>query len=165
MPRPEANCNSLTRDVHHPGGNPGANRKSISYRCHPILVAFVWDLTYESIDFISHPGLPPGWYHRRRRGCRRLGRCAGAPRPHPVERAHSCMACAPRVLCVVIAVLRAEAFSPGRLLRTVRSVGRMGTPTPTLGGELRTPLHSRRRQWRCCARRGARPALGFRVEG
>jgi len=25
----------------HPGGNPGANLKSISHRCHPILVAFV----------------------------------------------------------------------------------------------------------------------------
>ena len=29
----------------HPGGNPGANLKSISHRCHPILVAFVWELT------------------------------------------------------------------------------------------------------------------------
>ena len=29
----------------HPGGNPGANLKSISHRCHPILVAFVWALT------------------------------------------------------------------------------------------------------------------------
>jgi len=29
----------------HPGGNPGANLKSISHRCHPILVAFAWDLT------------------------------------------------------------------------------------------------------------------------
>ena len=26
---------------YHPGGNPGANLKSISHRCHPILVAFV----------------------------------------------------------------------------------------------------------------------------
>jgi len=33
-----------------PGGNPGANHKSISHRCHPILVAFVWDLTKETID-------------------------------------------------------------------------------------------------------------------
>ena len=30
---------------HHPGGNPGANLKSIYHRCHPMLVAFVWDLT------------------------------------------------------------------------------------------------------------------------
>ena len=34
---------------HHPGGNPGANLKSISHRCHPILVAFVWELTKETI--------------------------------------------------------------------------------------------------------------------
>jgi len=34
----------------HPGGNPGANLKSISHRCHPILVAFVWELTKETID-------------------------------------------------------------------------------------------------------------------
>ena len=33
----------------HPGGNPGANLKSISHRCHPILVAFVWELTEETI--------------------------------------------------------------------------------------------------------------------
>ena len=30
--------------------NPGANLKSISHRCHPILVAFVWELTRETID-------------------------------------------------------------------------------------------------------------------
>jgi len=35
---------------HHPGGNPGANLKSISHRCHPILVVFVWELTTETID-------------------------------------------------------------------------------------------------------------------
>jgi hypothetical protein len=29
----------------YPGGNPGVNLKSISLRCHPILVAFVWELT------------------------------------------------------------------------------------------------------------------------
>jgi len=34
----------------HPGANPGANLKSISHRCHPILVAFVWELTEETID-------------------------------------------------------------------------------------------------------------------
>jgi len=32
-----------------PGGNPWANLKSISHRCHPILVAFVWELTKEAI--------------------------------------------------------------------------------------------------------------------
>jgi len=34
--------------VLHPGGNPGANPKSISHRCHPILVAFVRELTKET---------------------------------------------------------------------------------------------------------------------
>ena len=34
----------------HPGGNPGAILKSISHRCRPILVAFVWELTKETID-------------------------------------------------------------------------------------------------------------------
>ena len=33
----------------HPGGNPGANLKSISHICHPILVACVWELTEETI--------------------------------------------------------------------------------------------------------------------
>ena len=37
------------RPLHHPGDNPGANLKSISHRCHPILVAFVWELTEETI--------------------------------------------------------------------------------------------------------------------
>jgi len=35
----------------HPGVNPGANLKSISHRCHPILAAFVWELTKHTIDF------------------------------------------------------------------------------------------------------------------
>ena len=35
--------------------NPGANLKSISHRCHLILVAFAWELAYETIN------LPPGW--------------------------------------------------------------------------------------------------------
>jgi len=37
-------------DLHpHPGGNPWANLKSISHTYHPILVAFVWELTKETI--------------------------------------------------------------------------------------------------------------------
>ena len=40
----------IAESRHHPGGNPGANLKSISHRCHPILVAFVWELTKETID-------------------------------------------------------------------------------------------------------------------
>ena len=34
----------------HPGGNPGANLKSISHRYHPILVAFSWELTKGTIN-------------------------------------------------------------------------------------------------------------------
>ena len=30
--------------------NPEANLTSISHRCHPILVAFVWELTEEAIN-------------------------------------------------------------------------------------------------------------------
>ena len=33
----------------HPSGNPGANLKSISRRCLPILVACAWELTEETI--------------------------------------------------------------------------------------------------------------------
>ena len=32
-----------------PGGNPGANRKSISHSCYLFEVAFVWELTKETI--------------------------------------------------------------------------------------------------------------------
>ena len=35
--------------VPHPGGNPGANLKSISHRCYLFEEAFVWDLTQETI--------------------------------------------------------------------------------------------------------------------
>ena len=33
----------------HPGGNPEGNLKSISHTCHPILVAFAWELSKETI--------------------------------------------------------------------------------------------------------------------
>ena len=36
--------------AHHPGGNPGANSKSISHRCYLFEVAFVWGWTKETID-------------------------------------------------------------------------------------------------------------------
>ena len=39
----------LRRIPIHPGGDPGAILKSISRRCHPILVAFVWGLAQETI--------------------------------------------------------------------------------------------------------------------
>ena len=50
----------------HPGGNPGANLKSISHRCYLFEVAFVWELTKETIV------LPLG--------CLQGGGCAG---PYP----------------------------------------------------------------------------------
>ena len=40
---------SDTPKVHHPEGNLGPNLKSIAHRCHPILVAFLWKLTEETI--------------------------------------------------------------------------------------------------------------------
>jgi len=36
-------------ETHHPGGNPGANLMSISHRCYLFQVAFVWELTKETI--------------------------------------------------------------------------------------------------------------------
>ena len=53
--------------VRHPGGNPGTNLKSISHRCHPILVAFVWEVTKETIDLPlgclqgGETRIGPGW--------------------------------------------------------------------------------------------------------
>jgi len=45
-----------TRDPHgcwlaclHPGGNPGENLESISHRCYLFEVAFVWELTKQTI--------------------------------------------------------------------------------------------------------------------
>ena len=65
---------------HHPGGNPGANLKSISHRCHSILVAFVWEL------YRFAPGLPPGWVWMPRKVRRtRYTR----PLVHPLPNAHS----------------------------------------------------------------------------
>jgi len=40
---------SLTLSSLHPGGNPGANLKPISHRCYRFEVAFVWELTKETI--------------------------------------------------------------------------------------------------------------------
>ena len=52
LPRPirvDRLFSSWHADGCHPGGSPGADLKSISHRCHPILVAFVWELTQETI--------------------------------------------------------------------------------------------------------------------
>ena len=69
-PRPTLSCTATpiartdeppAKNTHgvHPGGNPGANLKSISHICHPILVVFVSELTKETTD------LPPGCLHGR----------------------------------------------------------------------------------------------------
>ena len=70
--------------LHHPGGNPGANLKSISHRCRPIMVAFVWELTKETIV------VPLGCLQGGRggalsapRGARAQPRAALLPRRHP----------------------------------------------------------------------------------
>jgi len=64
----EENGQAHTR---HPGGNPGANLKSISHRYYVFEVAFVWELTKEIIDlhlgcctWVASTG-PPGrlWRH------------------------------------------------------------------------------------------------------
>ena len=47
----------------HPGGNPWAKLKSISFRCYLVEVAFEWELTKETINFA--PGLPPGRIEER----------------------------------------------------------------------------------------------------
>ena len=50
-------------NLNHPGGNQGANLKSISHICYPILVASVWDLTNETINLplgcLQGGGRPP----------------------------------------------------------------------------------------------------------
>jgi hypothetical protein len=59
------------RYASHPGGTPGANLKSISHRCHPILVAFVWEVTRETINFpqVCLQGGQKGESARVRRAC------------------------------------------------------------------------------------------------
>ena len=53
--------------LYHPGGNPGANLKSISHRCYLFEVAFAWELTKETIH------LPLGCLQggHQRRACSR----------------------------------------------------------------------------------------------
>ena len=47
--REEARLKPCATLHHHPGGNPGANLKSISHRCYLFEVAFVWELTNDTI--------------------------------------------------------------------------------------------------------------------
>jgi len=43
-----ARSRSVSDDL-HPGGNPGANLKSISHKCYLFEEAFVWELTKETL--------------------------------------------------------------------------------------------------------------------
>ena len=74
-PYPEIKCNvyqNIQMDAaskasvaaHHPGVELRANLKSISPRCHPFEVAFVWDLTKETIH-LPLGCLPGGWLSQR----------------------------------------------------------------------------------------------------
>ena len=59
--------------THHPGGNPWANLKSISNRCHPILVVFVWELTKETIILplgCLYGGFRSHWFEAKARSWR-----------------------------------------------------------------------------------------------
>ena len=49
MQKDQLKARAQTAKVPHPGDNPGANLKSIFHRCHLMLVAFVWELTKETI--------------------------------------------------------------------------------------------------------------------
>ena len=66
-----------------PADNPGANLKSISHICHPILVAFVWELTKETID-LPLGCLQGGSCSAGSRTCRTT--CAASPSPNDATR-------------------------------------------------------------------------------
>ena len=66
----------------HPGGNPGANLKSIPHRCYLFEVAFVWEFTKETIV------LPLGCLPGRSRPRRNLLRSLWAGSPPPPEEIH-----------------------------------------------------------------------------
>ena len=55
--RKQCGQQSHQQKIGHPGGNPGKNPESISHRGHPILVAFAWESTKETIN------LPLGGLH------------------------------------------------------------------------------------------------------
>ena len=46
------------RYLSHPGGNTGANLKSISHRCYLFETEFAWELSEQIYSFA--PGMPPG---------------------------------------------------------------------------------------------------------
>ena len=53
----------LEDQVYHPGGNPGANLKSIYHRCYLREEAFEWQLTETNLFAL---GSSPGWKFRYR---------------------------------------------------------------------------------------------------
>ena len=83
MPLKEARSVSF----HHPGVELRANRRSISHRCYFFEVAFVWELTKETIHLslgclqggkgLSH--VSPGPAARIRDACKRVPPRRGAP--------------------------------------------------------------------------------------
>ena len=70
----------LQRGSSHVGGNPWAYLKSISDRCYPIPVAFVWELNQEIVNL--PPGYLPGWVEFNRVGRRRSGSGGKGGRPN-----------------------------------------------------------------------------------
>ena len=68
----------LCSTLHHPRVESRANLKSISHRFHLFELAFVWELTKETINLLLGclQGGPVTWVHTRRSG-KASGRCAG----------------------------------------------------------------------------------------
>ena len=62
VPGSRSNAPAHLDSMTHPGGNPGANRRSISHRSYLFNAAFVWELTKTTMRFA--PGLPPGRLHQ-----------------------------------------------------------------------------------------------------
>jgi len=57
-------ASSVCKETTHPGGNAGANLESSSHTCQPILVAFVWELSKETIHLPL--GCPQGGFRLQR---------------------------------------------------------------------------------------------------
>jgi len=69
--------------ITHPGGNPGANLKSISHRCYLLEVAFVWELTKETI--VLPLGCLQGGLPRASSPARSRGTSTIRSRPSPTD--------------------------------------------------------------------------------
>jgi len=123
----------------HPGGNPGANLQSISHRCYPILVAFVWVLTKETIH------LPLGGLQG---GTREL--CGGVPERRYGARVRPCSIvgqpeCGRAGLASEVKGLRREVTWPGR--REEGGVSRRDEPEPDGRGQLQRDREGRTHCW------------------